>query len=123
MSGFALKNFNNDKSPKFRVQSVANRLWLYGQLVSLSTRRTLRGGGFMVVTPAKAGLVIELADVIQPFTEKNIRFVALRLIAAFGSLDAVLAASEERLVAIVPDEPRLVRALTRSRYFSALRVA
>lgn len=123
MSGFALKKSNGDVSPIVRAHSVASRLWLYGQLVSMTTRRKLRGGSFIVFTPSKADLCLELAEVIRPFTESDARFASLRLVARFGTLDGVLSAGEKDLIAIVPDEPRLVRALTRSRYFAALRVA
>ncbi len=68
-------------------------------------------------------LCSEAADMIAHFVDGDVEFAALRLAKRFGSVEAILGATETELLAAVPDEPRLTRALARSRYFSALRLA
>jgi hypothetical protein len=100
---------------------TARRLVTFGRMVVFATSKSLQDKtNFQMPTGRQVDLCEDLAETIAPFVEGQADFIAMRLITAFRSIDAVLAANARELAAIVPDEPRLVRALTTSRYFSAL---
>lgn len=120
----AVRNVESSKAPRLGSVGGARKLFQHGRMVVLAAKGSLtRSTLYRSPTVREKLLCKEISEVIGHFVDGDIQFASLRLAKRFGGVEAVLTASEGELLSVISDEPRLVRALKRSRYFSALRVA